>query len=124
MIDTTTDVYRSLIEAPKAIVFYTDTCSKHNLGKNQDTALDFVGLDTYDSLKSAYDQYQIHHIKTPIISGLGLDWQKKGFRVFLMRHAELLEVKPGDIKGCEFILREYQDVLRLFLQGSFDPYWS
>lgn len=124
MIDITTNTYKSLIEAPKSIVFYTDTYSRHNLEKNQDTSLSFINLDTYDSLKNAYNQHQIQHIRTSIISGLSLDWQKEGFKVFLMRHAELLEVKPGDIKGCEFILREYQDVLRLFLQGSFDPYWS
>ena len=124
MLDKTTDTYRRLIEAPKAIVFYTDIYSKHNLEKNQDTALTFVDLSTYDSLKNAYDLHQVHRVRTSIISGLALDWQKEGFRVFLMRHAELLELKPSSIENCGFILREYQDVLRLFLQGSFDPYWA
>ena len=55
MIDTTTDAYKSLIEAPKSIVFYTDTYSRHNLEKNQDTSLSFINLDTYDSLKNAYN---------------------------------------------------------------------
>lgn len=124
MIDTTTNVYKSLIEAPKSIVFYTDTYSRHNLEKNQDTSLSFINLDTYDSLKNAYNQHQIHHIRTSIISGLSLDWQKEGFKVFLMRNASLLEVKPGEVKECGFILKEYQDILKLFLQGYFDPYWN
>ena len=124
MIDKTADTYRRLIEAPKAIIFYTDTYSKHNLEKNQDTSLSFINLDTYDSLKNAYNQHQIQHIRTSIISGLALDWQKEGFKVFLMRNANLLEVKPGEIKECGFILKEYQDILKLFLQGCFDPYWN
>ena len=124
MIDTTTNVYKSLIDAPKSIVFYIDTYSKHNLEKNQDTSLSFINLDTYDSLKNAYNQHQIQHIRTSIISGLSLDWQKEGFKVFLMRNASLLEVKPGEVKECGFILTEYQDTLKLFLQGYFDPYWN
>ena len=128
MIDTTTNAYKSLIEAPKSIVFYTDTYSRHNLEKNQDTSLSFINLDTYDSLRNAYNQHQIQHtdlrvhahgvhIRTSIISGLSLDWQKEGFKVFLMRNASLLEVKPGEIKECGFILTEYQDILELFLHN-------
>lgn len=70
MIDTATNAYKSLIEAPKSIVFYTDTYSRYNLEKNQDTSLSFINLDTYDSLKNAYNQHQIQHIRTSIISGL------------------------------------------------------
>ena len=65
-----------------------------------------------------------NEIMTPLAVALSPEIRQLGYKQFIAREGKLLELKEGLLEGCDMELKDYQDFLKMFLNGNFDSYWD
>lgn len=108
----------------KSIIFFTDRKSKYVLERREPAPSDIIEVDYYDDLMRVVKGAGANEIITPLVVALSPEIRQLGYRQFIAREGKLLELKEGLLEGCDIELKDYQDFLKMFLNGNFDSYWD
>ena len=108
----------------KSIIFTTDRKSKNILGRREFILSNVLVVDYYDDLMKILKGGSSWEIITPLAAALSPEIRQYGYRQYIAREGEVLELKEGFLEKCGFELKGYQDFLKMFLNGDFDPYWE
>lgn len=108
----------------KSIIFFTDRKSKYVLERRELTPSDIIEVDYYDDLMRVVKNGGASEIMTPLVVALSPEIRQLGYKQFIAREGKLLELKEGLLEGCGIELKDYQDFLKMFLNGNFDSYWD
>ena len=108
----------------KSIIFTTDRKSKNILSRREFILSNVLVVDYYDDLMKIVKGGSSWEIITPLVAALSPEIRQYGYRQYIAREGEVLELKEGFLEKCGFELKDYQDFLKMFLNGDFDPYWE
>ena len=108
----------------KSIIFTTDRKSKNILGRREFILSNVLVVDYYDDLMKIVKGGSSWEIITPLAAALSPEIGQYGYRQYIAREGEVLELKEGFLEKCGFELKDYQDFLKMFLNGDFDSYWE
>lgn len=108
----------------KSIIFFTDRKSKYVLRRREPTSSDIIEVDYYDDLMRVVKNGGANEIITPLVVALSPEIRQLGYKQFIAREGKLLELKEGLLEGCDVELKDYQDFLKMFVNGNFDSYWD
>ena len=108
----------------KQIIFTTDRKSKNILSRREFILSNVLVVDYYDDLMKIVKGGSSWEIITPLAAALSPEIRQYGYRQYIAREGEVLELKEGFLEKCGFELKDYQDFLKMFLNGDFDPYWE
>ena len=108
----------------KSIIFTTDRKSKNILGRREFILSNVLVVDYYDDLMKIVKGGSSWEIITPLVAALSPEIKQLGYRQYIAREGEVLELKEGFLEKCGFELKDYQDFLKMFLNGDFDSYWE
>ena len=108
----------------KSIIFTTDRKSKNILGRREFILSNVLVVDYYDDLMKIVKGGSSWEIITPLAAALSPEIKQYGYRQYIVRDGKPLELKEGFLEKCGFELKDYQDFLKMFLNGDFDPYWE
>ena len=112
------------VDTGKSIIFTTDRKSKHILSRREFIFSNVLVVDYYDDLMKIVKGGSSWEIITPLVAALSPEIKKLGYRQYIAREGEVLELKEGFLEKCGFELKDYQDFLKMFLNGDFDSYWE
>ena len=112
------------VDTGKSIIFTTDRKSKHILSRREFIFSNVLVVDYYDDLMKIVKGGSSWEIITPLVAALSPEIRQYGYRQYIAREGEVLELKEGFLEKCEFELKDYQDFLKMFLNGDFDSYWD
>ena len=112
------------VDTGKSIIFTTDRKSKHILSRREFIFSNVLVVDYYDDLMKIVKGGSSWEIITPLAAALSPEIRQYGYRQYIAREGEVLELKEGFLEKCGFELKDYQDFLKMFLNGDFDPYWE
>ena len=112
------------VDTGKSIIFTTDRKSKNILGRREFILSNVLVVDYYDDLMKIVRGGSSWEIITPLAAALSPEIRQYGYRQYIAREGEVLELKEGFLEKCGIELKDYQDFLRMFLNGDFDPYWD
>lgn len=108
----------------KHIIFTTDRKSKNILGRREFILSNVIVVDYYDDLMKIVKGGSSWEIITPLAAALSPEIKQYGYRQYIAREGKPLELKEGFLEECGIELKDYQDFLKMFLNGDFDPYWE
>ena len=108
----------------KSIIFTTDRKSKNILGRREFILSNVLVVDYYDDLMKIVKGGSSWEIITPLAAALSPEIKQYGYRQYIARDGKPLELKEGFLEECGIELKDYQDFLKMFLNGDFDPYWE
>ena len=108
----------------KSIIFTTDRKSKNILGRREFILSNVLVVDYYDDLMKIVKSGSSWEIITPLAAALSPEIRQYGYRQYIAREGEVLELKEGFLEKCGIELKDYQDFLKMFLNGDFDSYWE
>ena len=108
----------------KSIIFTTDRKSKNILGRREFILSNVLVVDYYDDLMKIVKGGSSWEIITPLAAALSPEIRQYGYRQYIARDGKPLELKEGFLEECGIELKDYQDFLKMFLNGDFDPYWE
>ena len=108
----------------KSIIFTTDRKSKNILGRREFILSNVLVVDYYDDLMKIVKDGSSWEIITPLAAALSPEIRQYGYRQYIARDGKPLELKEGFLEECGIELKDYQDFLKMFLNGDFDPYWE
>ena len=108
----------------KSIIFTTDRKSKNILGRREFILSNVLVVDYYDDLMKIVKGGSSWEIITPLAAALSPEIRQYGYRQYIAREGEVLELKEGFLEKCGIELKDYQDFLKMFLNGDFDSYWE
>ena len=108
----------------KSIIFTTDRKSKNILGRREFILSNVLVVDYYDDLMKIVKGGSPWEIITPLAAALSPEIRQYGYRQYIARDGKPLELKEGFLEECGIELKDYQDFLKMFLNGDFDPYWE
>lgn len=108
----------------KQIIFTTDRKSKNILGRREFMLSNVLVVDYYDDLMKIVKGGSPWEIITPLAAALSPEIRQYGYRQYIARDGKPLELKEGFLEECGIELRDYQDFLKMFLNGDFDSYWE
>ena len=108
----------------KSIIFTTDRKSKNILGRREFILSNVLVVDYYDDLMEIVKGGSPWEIITPLAAALSPEIRQYGYRQYIARDGKPLELKEGFLEECGIELKDYQDFLKMFLNGDFDPYWE
>ena len=111
-------------DTSKSIIFTTDRKSKHILSRREFIFSNVLVVDYYDDLMKIVRGGSSWEIITPLAAALSPEIRQYGYRQYIAREGEVLELKEGLLEKCGIELKDYQDFLKMFLNGDFDPYWE
>ena len=112
------------VDTGKSIIFTTDRKSKHILSRREFIFSNVLVVDYYDDLMKIVRDGSSWEIITPLAAALSPEIRQYGYRQYIAREGEVLELKEGLLEKCGIELKDYQDFLKMFLNGDFDPYWE
>ena len=108
----------------KHIIFTTDRKSKNILGRREFILSNVIVVDYYDDLMKIVKGGSSWEIITPLAAALSPEIRQYGYRQYIARDGKPLELKEGFLEECGIELKDYQDFLKMFLNGDFDSYWE
>ena len=108
----------------KSIIFTTDRKSKNILSRREFILSNVLVVDYYDDLMKIVKGGSSWEIITPLAAALSPEIKQYGYRQYIARDGKPLELKEGFLEECGIELKDYQDFLKMFLNGDFDPYWE
>ena len=108
----------------KSIIFTTDRKSKNILSRREFILSNVLVVDYYDDLMKIVRGGSSWEIITPLAAALSPEIKQYGYRQYIARDGKPLELKEGFLEECGIELKDYQDFLKMFLNGDFDSYWS
>ena len=108
----------------KQIIFTTDRKSKNILGRREFMLPNVLVVDYYDDLMKIVKGGSSWEIITPLAAALSPEIRQYGYRQYIARDGKPLELKEGFLEECGIELKDYQDFLKMFLNGDFDSYWE
>ena len=108
----------------KSIIFTTDRKSKNILGRREFILSNVLVVDYYDDLMKIVKGGSSWEIITPLAAALSPEIRQYGYRQYIARDGKPLELKEGFLEECGIELKDYQDFLKMFLNGDFDSYWE
>ena len=108
----------------KSIIFTTDRKSKNILSRREFIFSNVLVVDYYDDLMKIVKSGSSWEIITPLAAALSPEIRQYGYRQYIAREGEVLELKEGFLEKCGIELKDYQDFLKMFLNGDFDSYWE
>lgn len=108
----------------KSIIFTTDRKSKNILSRGEFILSNVLVVDYYDDLMKIVKGGSSWEIITPLAAALSPEIRQYGYRQYIARDGKPLELKEGFLEECGIELKDYQDFLKMFLNGDFDPYWE
>lgn len=108
----------------KSIIFTTDRESKNILGRRKFILSNVLVVDYYDDLMKIVRGGSSWEIITPLAAALSPEIKQYGYRQYIARDGKPLELKEGFLEECGIELKDYQDFLKMFLNGDFDSYWG
>ena len=108
----------------KSIIFTTDRKSKHILSRREFIFSNVLVVDYYDDLMKIVKGGSSWEIITPLAAALSPEIRQYGYRQYIARDGKPLELKEGFLEECGIELKDYQDFLKMFLNGDFDSYWE
>ena len=108
----------------KSIIFTTDRKSKNILGRREFILSNVLVVDYYDDLMKIVKGGSSWEIITPLAAALSPEIRQYGYRQYIARDGKPLELKDGFLEECGIELKDYQDFLKMFLNGDFDSYWE
>ena len=108
----------------KHIIFTTDRKSKNILGRREFILSNVLVVDYYDDLMKIVKGGSSWEIITPLAAALSPEIRQYGYRQYIARDGKPLELKEGFLEECGIELKDYQDFLKMFLNGDFDSYWE
>ena len=108
----------------KSIIFTTDRKSKNILSRREFILSNVLVVDYYDDLMKIVKGGSSWEIITPLAAALSPEIRQLGYRQYIAREGEVLELKEGFLEKCGIELKDYQDFLKMFLNGDFDSYWD
>ena len=108
----------------KSIIFTTDRKSKNILSRREFILSNVLVVDYYDDLMKIVKSGSSWEIITPLAAALSPEIRQYGYRQYIAREGEVLELKEGFLEKCGIELKDYQDFLKMFLNGDFDSYWE
>ena len=108
----------------KSIIFTTDRKSKNILSRREFILSNVLVVDYYDDLMKIVKGGSSWEIITPLAAALSPEIRQYGYRQYIAREGEVLELKEGFLEKCGIELKDYQDFLKMFLNGDFDSYWE
>ena len=108
----------------KSIIFTTDRKSKNILGRREFILSNVLVVDYYDDLMKIVKGGSSWEIITPLAAALSPEIKQYGYRQYIARDGKPLELKEGFLEECGIELKDYQDFLKMFLNGDFDSYWE
>ena len=111
-------------DTSKSIIFTTDRKSKHILSRREFIFSNVLVVDYYDDLMKIVKGGSSWEIITPLVAALSPEIRQYGYRQYIAREGEVLELKEGFLEKCGIELKDYQDFLKMFLNGDFDSYWE
>ena len=112
------------VDTGKSIIFTTDRKSKHILSRREFILSNVLVVDYYDDLMKIVRGGSSWEIITPLAAALSPEIKQLGYRQYIAREGEVLELKEGLLEKCGIELKDYQDFLKMFLNGDFDSYWE
>ena len=112
------------VDTGKSIIFTTDRKSKHILSRREFIFSNVLVVDYYDDLMKIVKGGSSWEIITPLVAALSPEIKQLGYKQYIARDGEVLELKEGFLEKCGFELKDYQDFLKMFLNGDFDSYWE
>ena len=112
------------VDTGKSIIFTTDRKSKHILSHREFIFSNVLVVDYYDDLMKIVKGGSSWEIITPLAAALSPEIRQYGYRQYIAREGEVLELKEGFLEKCGIELKDYQDFLKMFLNGDFDSYWD
>ena len=117
-------VQKDDVDTGKSIIFTTDRKSKNILGRREFILSNVLVVDYYDDLMKIVKGGSSWEIITPLAAALSPEIRQYGYRQYIARDGKPLELKEGFLEECGIELKDYQDFLKMFLNGDFDPYWE
>lgn len=108
----------------KHIIFTTDRKSKNILGRREFMLSNVLVIDYYDDLMKIVKDGSSWEIITPLAAALSPEIRQYGYRQYIARDGNPLELKEGFLEECGIELNDCQDFLKMFLNGDFDSYWE
>ena len=108
----------------KSIIFTTDRKSKNILGRREFILSNVLVVDYYDDLMKIVKAGSSWEIITPLAAALSPEIRQYGYSQYIARDGKPLELKEGFLEECGIELKDYQDFLKMFLNGDFDSYWE
>lgn len=108
----------------KRVIFFADRKSKYILERKILTLPDTIEMNQYDDFIKAVRSGTIKEIVTSLAIALSPEIRQLGYRQYIVRNGKILELKEGPVEKCNIDLKDYQDFLKMFLNGDFDPYWE
>ena len=108
----------------KSIIVTTDRKSKNILSRREFILSNVLVVDYYDDLMKIVRGGSSWEIITPLAAALSPEIRQYGYRQYIAREGEVLELKEGFLEKCGIELKDYQDFLKMFLNGDFDSYWE
>ena len=112
------------VDTGKSIIFTTDRKSKNILSRREFIFSNVLVVDYYDDLMKIVKGGSSWEIITSLAAALSPEIRQYGYRQYIAREGEVLELKEGFLEKCGIELKDYQDFLKMFLNGDFDPYWE
>ncbi len=112
------------VDTGKSIIFTTDRKSKHILSRREFIFSNVLVVDYYDDLMKIVKGGSSWEIITPLAAALSPEIKQYGYRQYIARDGKVLELKEGLLEECGIELKDYQDFLKMFLNGDFDSYWD
>lgn len=108
----------------KKIILFTDRKSKYIFYRKNPSYSNIIEADYYDDLMRVVRSGDVNEIITPLVIALSPEIRQLGYKQFIAREGKLLELKEGFLEKCGIELKNYQDFLKIFLNGDFDSYWE
>ena len=108
----------------KSIIFTTDRKSKNILSRREFILSNVLVVDYYDDLMKIVRGGSSWEIITPLVVALSPEIKRLGYRQYIAREGKVLELKEDLLEECGIELKDYQDFLKMFLNGDFDSYWE
>ena len=112
------------VDTGKSIIFTTDRKSKNILSRREFIFSNVLVVDYYDDLMKIVKGGSSWEIITPLVAALSPEIRQYGYRQYIAREGEVLELREGFLEKCGIELKDYQDFLKMFLNGDFDSYWD